>query len=142
MGCAQIKKNGKGFEAVELWRQEGDRVTNHWSTPVCKDGFLYGMFSFKKYGQGPLICMDMKKGDVKWSQPGFGAGNLILAGGDTLIALSDKGELALVEATPSKYRLLARADVLDGKCWSTPVFVGGRVFARSTKEAVCLDLSR
>ena len=54
MGCAKIVKKGDAFEAEELWRKEGDKVTNHWSTPVCKDGHLYGMFSFKNYGKGPL----------------------------------------------------------------------------------------
>ena len=142
MGCVQVKKQGTGFEAEELWRKEGDKVTNHWSTPVCKDGHLYGMFSFKKYAEGPLVCLDLKDGKVKWSESGYGAGNVILSGGDTIVALSDKGELALVEATPARYRELARADILDGKCWSTPVLAGGRIFARSTKEAVCIDPGR
>jgi len=31
--------------------------------------------------------------------------------------------------------------VLTGKCWSTPIYSGGRVYARSTKEGVCLDVS-
>jgi outer membrane protein assembly factor BamB len=141
-GCLRVMKKGSGFEAEELWRQEGNRVTNHWSTPVCKDGHLYGMFGFKEYGECPLVCLDLKTGKSRWSQGGFGPGNVILSGGDTIIALSDKGELVLVEATPSRYREVARADVLDGKCWSTPVLAGGRVFARSTREAVCIDISR
>jgi hypothetical protein len=32
--------------------------------------------------------------------------------------------------------------VLEGKCWSTPTYSGGRIFARSTKEAVCVELSQ
>ena len=66
---------------------------------------------------------------------------MILAGGQVL-ALSDAGELVLIEANPAAYKELARADVLDGKCWTTPVLANGRIYARSTKEAVCLDLSK
>jgi outer membrane protein assembly factor BamB len=142
MGCAKILKKGNGFEAEEIWRKEGDKVTNHWSTPVVKDGHLYGMFSFKKYGKGPVTCLEMATGEVKWSQEGFGPGNLILTGGDTLLALSDTGELVLIAANPDKYKEIARADVLDGKCWSTPVLANGTVFARSTKEAVAVDVSK
>jgi outer membrane protein assembly factor BamB len=58
-----------------------------------------------------------------------------------ILALGDAGQLALVEASPEAYTEVARAEVLDGKCWSTPVFSDGRVYARSTKEGVCLDLS-
>ena len=141
-GCARIAREGDGFTATELWRKEGEQVANHWSTPICKDGYLYGMFSFKKYGSGPVCCVELKTGEIKWSEAGFGPGNLILTGGDTLLALSDKGELVAIAAQPDKYKELARAKVVDGKCWSTPVLAGGRIYARSTKEAVCLDPSK
>ena len=33
-----------------------------------------------------------------------------------------------------------RSKVITGKCWSTPVLSNGLVLARSTKEAICLDV--
>jgi outer membrane protein assembly factor BamB len=137
----QITKEGDAFKATEKWRLEGDDVTNHWSTPVAKDGYLYGMFSFKKYGKGPLLCVDIKTGEVKWSKDGFGAGNIILAD-DTLVALSDRGEVVTITADPSAYKEKARHDVLDGKCWSTPALSQSRLYVRSTKEGVALDVSK
>ena len=41
---------------------------------------------------------------------------------------------------PRADRLEARAGVLGGKCWTTPVVSNGRVYARSTSEAVCLEI--
>ena len=111
---------------------------NHWSTPIYHDGHLYGMFSFKKYGNGPLQCIELKTGKIKWSHDGYGPGNVILSG-DNLIALADNGELSVVKATPYKYEELARRKILSGKCWSTPILSNGLVLARSTKEAVCID---
>lgn len=122
-----------------LWREPNKRI-NHWSTPVAKDGCLYGMFSFKEYGKGPLACVDLATGEERWSREGFGPGNCILVG-DTLVALSDAGEVVLVDPRPDGYRELARADVLAGKCWSMPAFSDGALFVRSTREGVCLDLS-
>ena len=81
----------------------------------------------------------MKTGEEKWSQEGFGPGNVILVNGDLLV-LGDKGQLVMIEAKPTGYTEIARADVLDGKCWSTPSVAGGRIYARSTKEGVCLDV--
>jgi hypothetical protein len=112
---------------------------NHWSTPIHHNGHLYGMFSFKKYGKGPLQCIELESGEVKWSEDGYGPGNVILSG-DKLIALSDTGEVAVVEATPSQYKELGRKKVISGKCWSTPVLSNGMVLARSTQEAVCLEV--
>lgn len=114
-------------------------LANHWSTPVVKDGHLYGMFQFKEYGTGPIKCVELATGNVKWERNGFGPGQVILAG-NQLIALSDAGELVLIDPRPDGYKELARADVLDGKCWTTPVLANGRIYARSTKEAVCLDV--
>ena len=138
-GAYRVKKSRRGFVTEQLWRKP-NRLINHWSTPVSKDGYLYGMFSFKKYGTGPIKCVDVRTGQVKWSVNGFGPGNCI-AVGDHLLALSDKGEVVVIKAKPDKYKELYRADVLDGKCWSTPSFSNGRLYVRSTKEGACLDFS-
>ncbi len=136
----EVKKSGSNYETSELWRVEGDGLNNHWSTPVVHGGYLYGMFSFKKYGDGPVKCVDIRTGKELWSKEGFGPGNVILSN-DKLLALSDKGELVIIEAKPDAYTELARADVLDGKCWSTPTMAGGFIFARSTKEAACFAVA-
>jgi hypothetical protein len=111
-----------------------------WSTPVLKDGYLYGMISYKKFAVGPLKCVDLKTGTVKWEQPGFGAGNVVLAG-DYLIALSDSGEVVLVKASPESYQEVARTKAIGGKCWSTPALSNGHLYVRSTKEGACLELN-
>jgi outer membrane protein assembly factor BamB len=131
-------KNGKLISS-EIWRKKND-MFNHWSTPIYYKGHLYGMFSFKKYGNGPLQCIELSTGEIKWSKDGYGPGNVILSG-DKLIALADNGELAVVQATPKKYDELSRKKVLEGKCWSTPILSNGLVLARSTQEAVCIDVS-
>jgi outer membrane protein assembly factor BamB len=98
------------------------------------------MFQFKEYGSGPVKCVEIATGQVKWEQPGFGPGQVVLAG-DRVLALADNGDLVEFDAAPASYHEVARAKVLDGKCWTTPIISNGLVFARSTKEAVCLDLS-
>jgi hypothetical protein len=136
--AVKITKEGGAFKATELWRSPGNQpVANHWSTPVYYQGHLYGMFSFKEYGVGALKCVELATGKVKWSQPNYGAGQAILVG-DTLLALSDRGELVTVEPTPSAYKAISRAKVVTGKCWSSPTVANGRIYVRSTKEGVCL----
>jgi len=138
-GAVKITKEGNNFKATEIWRQAGNttKVLNHWSTPVYKDGHIYGMFGFKRYANGPILCVDIATGNIKWSQQGFGAGNVILAG-DKVLALTDYGDLVLVAADPAGYKELARMKAVAGKCWSTPTVSNGMIYARSTKEGVCL----
>ena len=140
-GACKVTKEGDKFSAAEIYRKPGDKpLANHWSTPVLKDGNLYGLFQFKEYGSGPLKCVDVATGEVKWEKAGFGPGQVILVGNNVLV-LSDAGELILVKAAADSYQEIARAKVLDGKCWTTPIVSNGRIYARSTKEAVCLDVS-
>jgi len=138
-GAFRLTESDGEWSSESIWRKR-NRLMNHWSTPICRDGYLYGMFSFKEYGDGPMKCVDIRTGDELWSADGFGPGNCILVG-DDLVALTDAGEVVLVEATPDAYTEVSRAQLLEGKCWSTPAFAEGDVFIRSTEEGMRLDLS-
>jgi outer membrane protein assembly factor BamB len=139
-GAARITKNGDTFEAKEIWRTKGNKNANHWSTPVEKDGYLYGMFSFKEYGSGALKCIELATAREVWSQPNFGSGQAILAGGK-LVALSDSGQIVLIDPTPEGYKEICRMQAVTGKCWSTPTLSEGHLYVRSTKEGACYDVS-
>ncbi len=139
-GACKISKQGDGFTVTELYKVPDNKLANHWSTPVVKDGYLYGIFSHKQYGTAPLKCVELATGEIKWTQPGFGQGNVILVG-DQILALTDDGQLVVVKAKPDGYEESARAKVLNGKCWTTPALSNGKLYIRSTKEAVCLELA-
>jgi outer membrane protein assembly factor BamB len=138
--AARVAKSSEGWTATELWRQAGNKICNHWSTPVAYNGHLYGLFGFKEYGNCPLKCIDLATGAEKWSQPGFGPGNLILVDGHLLV-LGDRGQLVLVKPEPGAYREVSRTQAVAGKCWSTPVVSEGRVYVRSTREGAALDIA-
>jgi outer membrane protein assembly factor BamB len=139
-GACKIARTGDTFTATELYKISGDKkIANHWSTPVVLNGYLYGMFSFKDFGKGPLKCVELATGQIKWEQPGFGPGNVVLVNGQ-IVALSDKGVLVVVKATPEAYTEITRAQVITGKCWSTPALSDGRLYVRSTKEGACIEL--
>jgi len=137
-GAVRIVKTVDGFRAEELWRVPGnDLVANHWSTPVAHEGYLYGMFCFKQFKSGPLKCVDLRTGEIAWSQQGYGQGNLIRVG-NRLLALADTGRLDVVEATADGYRRICSTPAVEGKSWSTPAFSNGRIYVRSAEQAACL----
>jgi outer membrane protein assembly factor BamB len=136
----KITKAGSEWKADQVMRVPQKPLANHWSTPVLFEGHLYGMFQFKEYGKGPVKCVKLPDGDIKWEQPGFGPGNLILTAGGNLLALTDAGEVVAFKASPDAYKELGRFKAIEGKCWTTPVMSNGRVFVRSTKEAACIQL--
>lgn len=137
-GAYRISKDGDAFSATQLWRQEG-KLMNHWTTPVCKDGYLYGIYGHGKSADAPLKCVELATGKEMWSKPAFGGGGAtVLVGGNLLVQL-DRGSLVLVEASPKEYHEMARAQIYGGQCWTMPVVSGGKIYARNTKEGFCLD---
>ena len=132
-GCAVYTFSSSDF--TEDWQNKNMR--NHFNSCVLWKGYIYGVDDGES-----ISCLDFKTGQVKWAQRGFGKGSLILADGK-LIILSDKGKLAIAEASPTEFKQLAEAQVLSGKCWTSPVLANGRIYARNNPDGrlVCLDVS-
>jgi outer membrane protein assembly factor BamB len=139
--ACKITKTDDGFKATQLWFDPASVLQSHWNTPVVKDGYLYGISGQAQYGKAPLVCVELATGKVMWSQAGFGPGGCTLVDGCVLV-LSDAGDLVLVKASPQSFQEAARSHALSGKCWNSAGVSGGRIYARSTKEGVSLDVSR
>jgi hypothetical protein len=135
----QITKNGDQWTATQVWRKSGE-LMNHWSTPVCYNGYVYSLVGHGDYDTAPLKCIELLTGDEKWSRAGFGQGGL-MAVGDKLVVLEADGDIVVVQATPAAYTEIARAKMLNGKCWSTPILSDNRIYTRSTTQGVCFSLS-
>ena len=115
----------------EVWRSRV--MKNQFSSSVYYDGYLYG------FDDSTLKCIEAETGEMKWRTRGFGHGSLFYAD-DHLIVLSDRGLLALIEATPSSFIEKARAQVIRGKAWTVPTLAGGRLYVRNEREMLALDM--
>jgi outer membrane protein assembly factor BamB len=138
--ACKISKTADGFAAEQVWHQPANVLANHWSTPVYSQGYIYGISGQAKFGKAPLVCVEAASGKVMWTHAGFGPGGCTLVDGCVLV-LSDAGDLVLVKATAADYQEVARSHVLAGKCWNAASVSNGRIYARSTKEGVSLDVS-
>ncbi len=60
-----------------------------------------------------------------------------------LIILGEYGQLVLAGATPAKYTPVSRCQIFEEGtlAWTVPVVSGGRLFVRSEKELLALDLN-
>ena len=54
--------------------------------------------------------------------------------------LTEKGELIIAPATPKAYEPTTTAQLLSGRCWTTPVLHNGRMYARDLERLVCFSL--
>ncbi|MBI4658085.1 MAG: PQQ-binding-like beta-propeller repeat protein [Verrucomicrobia bacterium] len=132
----KIETSGSGFSANPAWSKV-NQLMNHWATPVHHNGHLYGMFG---HGFLQLKCVELATGNEKWSADGFGYGSVLVVDGK-ILAASEDGQLVLLDPNPNAYTELARYRALQGKTWNVPAISGGRIYFRSTTEAVCLDVA-
>jgi len=127
-----MRRDGDGVAISEAWRSRG--MKNHFNSSVYLDGHLYG------FDDGTLKCLDATTGEERWAQRGFAKGSLLAADGHLLV-LSERGVLALVEATPSAYVERARSQVLDGKTWTMPTLSDGVLYVRDQRELKALKIA-
>jgi outer membrane protein assembly factor BamB len=129
-GGAVLKLTGQTPEKV--W--ENKNMRNHFDSCVLWQGYLYGP------DDNGLRCLAFDTGELKWTYGEFGKGSLMVADGK-LVGLSEKGELIIAEPTPAEFKPIARAQVLQGKCWTTPLLSNGHIYCRNAVgDVVCLDV--
>ena len=129
---------GKGsFDAV--WKKK-NALDCHYSTPVQRDGFAYGFHGRQE--RGPVLrCINLKDGKVMWEAPAMGAGNLLRAKGK-LIVLTEDGELIVADASPDRFRVLHRQQILGTGSRAHFALSNARLFARDKRRLVCLRLDK
>ncbi len=134
-GAALLEVNGSEYK--KIWSND-DSMSNHYSTCVYRDGFLYGFHGRQEEGQA-LRCVQLKTGKVMWSVDGYGAGTVTLAG-DRLLILRENGELVLAPASPDGFHPSAHANILNKVVRAYPALADGRLYARDEKTLVCVRL--
>jgi outer membrane protein assembly factor BamB len=120
-----------------IWSGD-ESLSNHYSTSVHRDGYLYGFEGRQEFGQS-LRCIELATGRVMWNVDGFGAGTLLLAG-NMLVITRESGELVLAVASPKSFQPGARAQLLPGVVRAYPALAGARFYVRNERSLAAFDL--
>jgi outer membrane protein assembly factor BamB len=148
-GClVRITQTGGKWTAQQVWRTPNKSMRCKFNSPVRRTGpegdFVYGLDD-----PGKLECVDLKTGKSMWKDDrrehrgdAFGQGQILLQD-DLIVALTEYGELVLVEATPAGFHELGRVEALTKgtKTWNTPALAHGRVYVRNEEEMACFDVT-
>ena len=96
-----------------------------------------------------LYCLDLtSRLSELWAaeHESLGEYGTLLATDDRLLTVGRGGELLLIDATASEFRVVSRLDVFPtsrarATIYAAPAIVGNRLFMRGEKKLVCVNLS-
>ena len=156
-GALLLQLDPDELAVTELWRRRGpnelrtDGIHSTISTPLLRDGHLYGVDSY-----GQLRCLDLTDGSRVWEDltavPKARWSNIhFVQNGERTWMFNERGELILADLTPDGFREIDRGLLIrptrgqlnqrDGVCWSHPAFAYRHVFVRNDEELICAGLS-
>ena len=130
----------KGGEVDDVWSNDKS-LSSQYNTPVRVGDYLYGLHGRSDVGTAQLRCVEWKTGKVKWSEEKFGVASII-AVDNSLLALTEGGELVRFDASPDGYKERARAAILTKPTRAAPALADGRLFARDGAKLVCVSLTK
>ncbi len=133
--AVKLDKTGETFAATPVWTNK--EIAPRFCTPVLKDGFLYGIGDNKS----GFYCMDAKTGKTAWSDPtARGPFGSILDAGSTLIALTPKQQLIVIQPSEKAYNEVASIKVADSDTYSQPVLAGKRLYIEDQNSVILWTL--
>lgn len=110
------------FSSAQKWSLP---VQGYMSSPVVIDGHAYVHLRNQRFA-----CFDLEKGVEKWRTKPFGKYSSLIASGDKILALDERGELLLIRANSEKFELIDRRTVGDDS-WAHVAVSGKNVVVRN-----------
>lgn len=134
-GLLQLSPVDRRILTREAWFTR--HMRNHFGGVVLIDGYLYGSSG------SVLTCMDFDTGNPVWQDRSIGKASLTAADA-RLYLISEKGEVALVEATPDRYELHGSFNLenVTSAIRTAPIVSDGRMFVRNGSRLGSYDVRR
>lgn len=133
----QLKEENGKISVQKLFKLEAKDFGATQHTPILYNNHLFGVRADNQF-----VCLSLD-GKVVWTSTPrnqYGLGPFMLAD-DIFYVLSENGRLDLIEANTSEFKLLARAQVLNGhEAWGPLALAGDRLLVRDFTKLACLDV--
>ncbi len=157
-GSLMLRFDPNAPQVTEVWRskkvseRDTDGLHSIISTPFFENGHIYGVCSY-----GQLRCLNAATGERLWEtfrattdgNEARWANAFVVKNGGRFFLFNEKGDLIIAELSPTGYRELGRAHLVDAVntapgrpvVWSHPAFANRSIYVRNDREIVCASLA-
>lgn len=98
------------------------------SSPILIDNYIYLHMKNQRF-----CCLDLNTGKDLWTTKPYGKYWSMVENQGKILALDQRGDLMLIEASPEEFKLLSQTKVGDDS-WAHVSIVGDEIFVRNLKE--------
>ena len=130
-----LSRDGDATVVKELWTSRDLRV--HVANPVRVGDTIYG--SSGDFGPAFFNALDVRTGQVKWTQRDVVKASVLLADG-RFVMLNEDGELLLASPGAAGLIIHSRAPVLSKTAWTPPSMDRSTLYVRDRKHVAAFDL--
>jgi outer membrane protein assembly factor BamB len=111
------------FKVTQSWTH---KAQGYMSTPVVINGIAYEHLKSQR-----LLAIEVETGRELWTaSEGFGKYASLVAQGDRILALDQRGLLYLLRANPKQFELLDKRRLSDAESWAHLAVAGNDLFVR------------
>ena len=107
----RVGVGGEQWKVAEAW---SNNAQGYMSSPVLVNDHVYLHLQNQCF-----TCIDLKTGERRWTSKPFGKYCSLVANGDRILALDQRGELLLFRADPKQFELIDSVKVSDAETWRT-----------------------
>jgi outer membrane protein assembly factor BamB len=117
------------FKVTQSWTH---KAQGYMSTPVVINGVAYEHLKSQR-----MMAIEVETGRELWTaSEGFGKYASLVAQGDRILALDQRGLLYLLRANPQKFELLDKRRLNDSEAWAHLALAGNDLFVRELNALV------
>jgi outer membrane protein assembly factor BamB len=127
-----VTHEGEEWKTSDIWTSA--ELKDVFNDLVIHKGYAYGF-------DGPFMaCVDLRDGKRMWRGGRYQGFTILLADQDAILVLTEKGEVALVSASPEKFTELGKFKAINGKTWNHPALAGNILLVRNSQEMAAFRL--
>jgi len=134
ISALEVRKDGNSYTINKLWHNP--ELNTAFSTPVLKDGFLYGLT-----GDSRLFCLNAQTGTTAWidTTPLQRFGSLIDTGRE-IIVLSSNSNFVVIRPNGQKYEQVVLIRLPGNDYYAHPVLSGSNIILKDTESLTLYTL--
>ena len=122
----RVSREGEAFKVAPAWSH---KAQGYMCTPVVINGVAYEQLRSQH-----VMAVDLNTGKELWTTgESFGKYWSLVANGDRILALDQRGWLYLFNANPDKFDLVDKRKIADVETWAHLGVAGDQLFIRELK---------